>query len=204
MRFKLLIVLMLLLSFAGCAKQEIIQEEQQPIQQEVMEMPKVLFIIAQNNFRDEELLKPKRIVENAGIKVEVASITTKLAKGMLGAEVYPDLAVKDADPDEYEYIIVVGGSGSPTLLNYSEVLDLVSNAKNTAAICLGPIVLAKAGVLEGKKATVFKTSESLAALEDGGATFVDKSLVVDGKLVTANGPGAAEEFGEKLVEIIKG
>jgi len=162
-----------------------------------------LFIIAQKDFRDEELLRPKRILENAGIVVEVASITTELARGVLGAEVMPDLAVEDANADDYEYIVIVGGPGSPSLLNYPEVLDLVSNAKNTAAICLGPMVLAKAGVLEGKRATVFKTSESVAALEEGGATFVDQSLVVDGSLVTANSPQAAEQFGEKLVEMIK-
>ncbi len=204
MRLNLLLVLVVLILLVGCSTQEVVEQEEQPLQEEVMKMSKVLFIIAQKDFRDEELLKPKRILENAGIDVEVASITKELARGVLGAEVMPDLAVKDADAEEYEYIVVVGGSGSPTLLDYPEVLDLVSKAKNTAAICLGPMVLAKAGVLEGKRATVFKTDDSLATLEDGGAVFVDQSIVVDGKLVTANGPGAADQFGQKLVEMIKG
>ena len=204
MRLKLAIVLVILILLVGCSKQEVVEQEQQPLQGEVEELPKVLFIIAQEGFRDEELLRPKRILENAGIDVEVASITTDLARGVLGAEVVPDLSTKDANADDYEYIIVVGGPGSPTLLDYLEVLDLVSNAKNTAAICLGPMVLAKAGVLEGKRATVFKSDDSLAALEEGGAEFVDQSIVVDGSLVTANGPEAADQFGQKLVEMIKG
>jgi protease I len=168
---------------------------------------KALFIIAHTNFQDEELAKPKAILENAGYDVEVASITTDTATGMLGAKVKPDLAIKDANINDYALIVVVGGSGAPELANHPEVLNLLSQAKNNdkkiTAICLGPMVLAKAGVLQGKQATVFSAPESLAVLEQGGAIFVDQSVVVDGNVVTANGPGAAAEFGNELVKLLK-
>jgi protease I len=170
-------------------------------------MPKVLFIIAQTNFRDEELFKPKAILENAGYAVEVASITIDTATGMLGAKVKPDLAIKDANINDYALIVVVGGSGAPELANRPEVLNLLNQAKNNdkkiAAICLGPMVLAKAGVLQGKQATVFKTPDSIAALKNGGAIFVGQDVVVDTDIVTANGPGAAAEFGNELVKLLK-
>ena len=66
------------------------------------------------------------------------------------------------------------------------------------------MVLAKAGVLTGKKATVFKTKESLAALQQGGAEYVEQAVVTDFNLVTANGPEAAEELGNTLVKLLQG
>ena len=162
-------------------------------------MKRVLFIVAQENFRDIELTTPKDILEKGGHKVEIASITTEVAIGADGTRITPDLAVREVNPDNYEYIIVIGGPGTPTLGNYPEVLAVLQKAKNVAAICIAPTILAKAGVLNGIRATVFKTEESVKALEDGGATFVDEDLVVDGKLVTANGPQASEKFGQELL-----
>jgi protease I len=213
----LILVLMTILLSNCTTNQVLSQDKEEPVVLgEVPEqaqrvggenMPKVLFIIAQANFRDEELAKPKAILENAGYDVEVASITTSTAIGMLGARVKPDLAIKDAIINDYVLIVVVGGSGAPELANHPEVLNLLSQAKNNdkkiAAICLGPMALAKAGVLQGKQATVFKTSDSIAALKNGGAIFVDQSVVVDAGLVTANGPGAAAEFGNELVKLLK-
>lgn len=212
-----MLVLILVIILTGCAVQEIVLEEKnQQIQSSVSNQtqviaagntPKVLFIIAQANFRDEELEKPKEILEDAGYRVDVASITTEYALGMMGAIVKPDLAVKDANISNYALIVVVGGGGAPELANHPEVLNLLSQAKSEnkklGAICLGPTVMAKAGVLQGKQATIFKTSESLASLEQGGATFVDQKIVVEPGLVTANGPAAATEFGNELVKLLQ-
>ncbi|MBW2980723.1 DJ-1/PfpI family protein [Candidatus Woesearchaeota archaeon] len=167
---------------------------------------KALMIIAQNNFRDEELTEPKAVLEGAGIEVQVASITTNTAKGMLGMEVTPDLAVKDANVDDYDAIVVIGGAGSPELANHKEVLDLLvdaeSKGKIIGSICMGPTVLAKAGILKGRKATVF--SSGADDVKAGGAVYINQDVVVDGKLVTAVGPAAAKAFGTKLVEVMSG
>ena len=211
--FVFLVLLVILL--VGCTTEQTAPKEEkkaEPVQEQEEIggeiMGKVLFIIAQNNFRDEELAKPKAILERAGYECEVASLTTNTATGMLGARVKPDLAVKDASVDDYDLVVVIGGSGSPELANHNEVLNLLSEAKakgkKLGAICLGPMVLAKAGVLQGKKATVFKTPDSTSALEQGGASFVDKNIVVDVDLVTGNGPGAAEAFGNELVKLLQG
>jgi protease I len=121
--------------------------------------------------------------------------------------VKPDLAVKDVNVSNYDLVVVVGGSGAPSLANYPEVLNLLreasANNQKLGAICLGPEVLAKAGVLQGKQATVFKNTESLAALEQGGAVFVDQKVVVEPNLVTANGPSAATDFGNELVKLLE-
>jgi len=202
---------LLIILLSGCATQQNMPKKEFVKEQEVRGgevMGRVLFIIAQKNFRDEELAKPKQILESAGYECKVASITTGVAQGMLGARVKPDLAVKDARIDDYDLVVVVGGPGSPELASHEEVMSLLRAAKEKnkviGAICLGPMILAKAGVLEGRKATVFKTSESLSALESGGAVLVDQSVVVDGRVVTANGPGAAEGFGNELVKLLRG
>ena len=169
-------------------------------------MGKVLFIIAQDKFRDEELLEPKMEVENAGHEAVVASITAGECKGMLDATVTADLAVKDVNVDDYDVIVVVGGQGALDLLNYPEVLDIIKQAKikdkNLAAICIAPMILAEAGVLQGKKATVYQTPNSMAALDEGGAEMISQDIVVDGKLVTASGPHVAMDFGRKIVEML--
>ena len=60
--------------------------------------------------------------------------------------------------------------------------------------------MAKAGLLKGKKATVFRTADSINELKKGGALISDAPVVVDGEIITGSGPEAAREFGRKIVE----
>ncbi|MEM2874194.1 MAG: DJ-1/PfpI family protein [Candidatus Nanoarchaeia archaeon] len=171
---------------------------------------KALLIIAQKNFRDEELFETREELEKVGISVDVASITTEMAYGMLGKTYMPDLAVKDAKVDAYDAIVVVGGAGSPQLANYPEVIKLLQVAqqkgKLLAAICLGPMVLAKAGVLKKKRATVWTSPafpQSVRALEAGGCKYSTEKLVQDDNLITAFGPDQARQFGRAIAEKLK-
>jgi protease I len=171
---------------------------------------KALMIIAPKGFRDEELFETKEELENAGIKVEVASITKDTCQGMLGKTYKPDLAVKDANVNNYDAIIIVGGAGSPSLANYNEVLDLLRSAqaktKLIAAICLGPMVLAKAGILQGKRATVWSSpafQQSIKTLEAGGAKYTTEKVVQDGTIITAFGPDFARQFGKTIAQKLK-
>lgn len=165
----------------------------------------VLMVIAPNQFRDEELFEPKKVLVEAGAKVSVAACKTGEAKGMLGASVTPELLVSDARAEEYDAIIVVGGMGSPTYLwddaqLHSLLQTLNRTNKVVAAICLSGAALARAGVLSGKRATVYAVPESLDALKSGGATYVKEHVVRDNNVVTADGPDAATEFGRVVVE----
>jgi protease I len=170
-------------------------------------MAKVLMIVAQKNFRDEELLIPKEMLETEGHEVVITSLSRYEATGMLGAKVTPKMAVHEANPSFFDAIVVVGGSGSPALAQSEDVLKLLQNAekqgKIISAICLGPMALAKAGVLAGRKATIFKTEDSLQALKDGGASYTGEDVTVEGKLVTASGPQAANEFARALIDLLK-
>ncbi|MEW6748575.1 MAG: DJ-1/PfpI family protein [Candidatus Micrarchaeota archaeon] len=170
-------------------------------------MAKVLMIIAQKGYKEEELQVPKRIIEGAGHHVKVASLTRMKAVGTRGTEVQPDLAVSEANPDFFDCIVIVGGPGSPSLAESKDVMDLLIAArkkdKQLAAICLGPMALAKSGALTDKKATVFPDRSAIMLLRDSGAQYVQEPVVADTKVITADSPASAEEFGKRLVELLK-
>ncbi|UZE92349.1 MAG: DJ-1/PfpI family protein [Methanosarcinales archaeon] len=167
-------------------------------------MSKVLILIAPKDFRDEEFQESFDACKNAGFDVTVASLTTDVCVGMFGVRVTPDCGIDEVDASQFDAIIVVGGSGTPVLKQYPKVLQIIQNAaaqnKILAAICLGPIVFAKAGVLRGKRATVF--SSGVSEIKSGGAEYVPEPVVIDGNLITADGPDAAARFGETVVKAL--
>ena len=100
-------------------------------------MAKVLMIVAQKGFRDEELFVPKEILERAGHDVKVASLTRQKATGSRGAVVQPDLAVYEANPDFFDCIVVVGGPGSPALSESAEGRELLLGGAEVGAMADG-------------------------------------------------------------------
>jgi protease I len=170
---------------------------------------KVLFVIAPDQFRDEELLEPKRILEAAGARTEIASTKSGVATGMLGAKVMPNLLVKDAKASKYDAVVVVGGMGSPQhLWNHAPLhailRDRAAAGKVVAAICLSGAVLGKAGVAKGRRATCWPDDTAIAALRTAGATYEKTDLVVDGNLLSADGPPTARKFGEAIAKALGG
>jgi len=166
---------------------------------------KALMIIAERNFRDEELLEPKKILEDREIKVTIASTSLQNARGMLGATVKPDILLSSVKVQDYDVIIFVGGSGASQYWNdppaHSIAQKAVQKGKILCAICIAPVTLANAGVLSGKKATVF--SSEISKLEIKGATYTGKPVQVEGKIITGEGPQSAEQFGEAIVKVLE-
>ncbi|GAH23498.1 unnamed protein product [marine sediment metagenome] len=166
---------------------------------------KALMIIAERNFRDEELLEPKKILEDREIKVTIASTSLQDSRGMLGATVKPDLLLSSVKVQDYDVIIFVGGGGASQYWNdplaHSIAQKAVQKDKILGAICIAPVTLANAGVLSGKKATVF--SSEIGKLETKGATYTGKPVQVEGKIITGEGPQSAEQFGETIVKALE-
>ncbi|NLA30557.1 MAG: hypothetical protein GX880_01880, partial [Methanomicrobiales archaeon] len=105
----------------------------------------LLFAIAPERFRDEELDIPKRMFEEAGIGIDIASTAPGTCTGMLGAALEASLAFGDVNPDNYAGIVIVGGTGSEDHLWGSEELQRLTRlffeqGKVIAAICLAPVV----------------------------------------------------------------
>ncbi len=167
---------------------------------------KVVMIIASRNFRDEELQIPKNILEKEGVEVKIASSSRDVATGMLGATVKPDLLINEIKVKEYEAIIFVGGTGASSYWNdpvaHFIAQEAIKESKILCAICIAPVTLANAGVLKGKKATVWPTEQH--RLKAKGALYTGKKVEVDGNIITASGPQAAEEFGKTIVKALIG
>ena len=167
---------------------------------------KVLMVIAKNNFRDEEYAEPRLALESAGAAVTVASSSLKVAEGMLGMKVKPDILIGSVIEEDYDGIVFVGGCGAKEYFD-SPVAHKLAQAfftkgKLTSAICIAPAALANAGILKGKRATAFPSSES--ALTSHGAIVTGEPVSVDGTVVTGVGPEAAKEFRRKLVKVLEG
>jgi protease I len=172
------------------------------------ETKKAVMIIAFREFRDAEYFVPKEVLEKEGIEVKTASNKLGIAIGADGGDTKVDLLVSQINVSDFDAIVFVGGPGCLKNLDnqdsYRVAKEAISQNKVLAAICISPTILAKAGVLKGKKATVWTdfTKSQAKILEKEGAVFENKSLVIDGKIITANGPKVAAEFGKAIVKML--
>ncbi len=171
---------------------------------------KIAMIIAFRNFRDEEYFIPKEVFEKAGAQVTTVSTAVGMAIGSHGGEAEVTSTIDDLDVKSYDAIVFVGGPGSHHLLEDAQVHRIAQEAvkenKVVAAICFAPAILARAGILFGRKATVWSSEIDKTAvkiLQEEGALYRQEPVVVDGKIVTARGPEVAKDFGERVLEVLK-
>ncbi|MBI5079335.1 DJ-1/PfpI family protein [Candidatus Wolfebacteria bacterium] len=174
-------------------------------------MANVLFVIAKKDFRDIEYFAPKAILEEAGHNVKIVSNGNagEIAVGADGGKAEIDMNIKDAKAGDFDAVVFVGGPGALENLDneqsYSLAKEAIAEKKLLAAICIAPVILAKAGVLKNRKATVWVSPSDKSGIEilkNQGAVYVDKYLVQDNDIITADGPKSAEEFGEKLLTFL--
>jgi len=169
-------------------------------------LKKIIFILAHRDFRDEEYFVPKDILASAGFEIKTASNKTGVAIGADGGEIKVDFLVSEINPADFDAVVFVGGPGCLKSLDnedsYRIARETLVKGKLLAAICISPVILAKAGVLRGKKATVWTSSmdkSAIKVLQDNGVIYQDEPVVVDGKIITGSGPAAAEAFGRKII-----
>lgn len=169
-------------------------------------MPKkILMVIAKNNFRDEEYFEPKKVFEENNLDVTTASSERGKCRGKLGGEADADISLRETESKDYDAVVFVGGPGTEEYFNNTKALSLAQDfaqaGKITAAICIAPVILANAGILSGKKATVYESGvEQITAK---GAEYTKKDVEVDGNIITACGPAAAKLFGQTIVSALK-
>src|SRR5574340_1046689 len=132
------------------------------------------------------------LLRRAGVEVVSGGLRPGTVKASRGVQLVPDAALDAVLHDDYDMVVLPGGMpGAANLKQDGSILDLLKNmaaaGKYTAAICAAPMVLAEAGVLEGKQAT------SYPGFLDGrtGITLSAEAVVRDGKVLTSRGPGTA-------------
>jgi protease I len=164
---------------------------------------KVLMVIPHTQFRDEEFFEPKRILETEAATVTVASGSVRTCHGAKGGTIQSQIAIADAKADEYDALVLCGGTSVPDFFwndkKLAELAAAMSAAgKVVAAISLSTVVLAKAKLLTGKKATVYFLPQAIQELKAGGATYVSEPLIVQDKLILAEGPTESTKFAEAI------
>ncbi|MCX8158167.1 MAG: DJ-1/PfpI family protein [Candidatus Diapherotrites archaeon] len=194
------IILFIFFLFTGCVQNSFEEDSNM-----VLKNKNVVMVIAPGNFRDEELFKPKEILEKAGVNVKVASLERGTYIGKLGSKADATLSLNEISVNDFDAIIFVGGPGASIYFDNNKALSLANDfykkGKVVGAICIAPSILANSGILSGKKATAFPSEES--NIKKRGAIFTGNSVEVDGKIITANGPDAAKSFGEQIVKLLK-
>ncbi|MBS3118776.1 DJ-1/PfpI family protein [Candidatus Woesearchaeota archaeon] len=115
-----------------------------------------------------------------------------------------DIDLSKADSKNFDGIIFVGGPGAEIYFEDKKCHELArkfyKENKVVAAICIAPSILANTGLLEGKRATAFPSQEGHLVMKR--AKFKQTEVVVDGKIVTANGPKASRQFGEEIAKLL--
>jgi len=201
----IIIILVGVLVYQNLGKKLEVLPEEKPMVEKTLEGKKIAIIIAFRDFRDEEYFTPREILEKAGTEIKTVSNEIGTAIGADGGEVEIDFLVSELNSADFDAVIFIGGPGCLKNLDnedsYKIAREAVSQDKVLGAICIAPTILAKAGVLSGKKATVWTSPMDKSAvkiLKDNGAVFEQKSVVADGKIITGSGPEAAEEFAMKI------
>jgi len=167
-------------------------------------MSKVAVMLAEG-FEEGEALTIVDILRRANIECHTVSTAGEKVSGCHDIVVKADSIISD-DVKEYDMVVLPGGlPGATNLRDDDRVIKLLKEmnqaGKFVCAMCAAPIVLGKAGVLEGKNFTAYVGYDE--KIETTGS-FKEDSVVVDGNLVTSRGPATAYAFAYKLVDVLGG
>ncbi len=168
-------------------------------------MAKEIFILIENEFRDEEAIYPYYRFKEAGYDVRVVGPEKdKEYRGKFGLVLKSDLSASQADLDNVSAIIIPGGNAPDKMRINKHMVELVRRAslegKVIATICHGGWMLVEADVLKGKKVTGYKAIST--DLKNAGAEYIDSEVVVDGNLVTSRIPGDLPSFCSSILKLI--
>jgi protease I len=163
--------------------------------------------LATDGVEEVEYTEPRKAVEGAGGTAELLSLDTgkiQAVNHMDKGGTYPvDRLVRDADPGDYDALVLPGGVANPDFLRTDAdavqfVRGFMESGKPVAAICHGPWTLVEAGVVSGRTLTSWPSLRT--DLANAGATWVDEQVHVDGNLITSRKPDDLKAFSEALLD----
>ncbi len=166
----------------------------------------MVYVLLGAGFEEMEAVAPVDIMRRAGIDVKYAGIGGDMITGGNGITLRADVRVEDIDLEKIEMIVLPGGLGGVNSIGasvaaVSAVRYAAANGRFIAAICAAPALLGKLGLLEGVRAVCYPgMEEEMTGAQSAGSVKAFR----DGRFITGQAPGAAIEFGLKLVEVLLG
>ena len=166
----------------------------------------MIAILLGNGFEESEALVPTDLLRRAGAEVALVGLDDLQVTSSHGIRVTADLTLAELDRDAVEMLVLPGGLGGVDAIQANgHALALIQHCYDTgrwlAAICAGPTILARMGLLDRRSAVCYPGME-----DEMGSAVVDKgaSVVVDGHIITGRAAGSAFDFGLRLVAVLKG
>ena len=147
------------------------------------------------------------LLRRADITVVTAGLDREPVRASRGVVLLPDTTLEEVLDQEFDMIVLPGGlPGADNLNNdpriHQLLREMAAQGKFTCAVCAAPVVLAKAGLLAGKRATSYPGLLDKMGLRD--VTCTGATVERDGKVITSRGPGTAMDFALTLIEALKG
>jgi len=171
---------------------------------------KKIAIVVENGFEQVEMTEPRAALEDAEARTVLVSPAGDKVKGWnevkWGTSYRVDLPLEEADPEEFDALLLPGGVMNPDKLRQNpQAISFVKHffdvGKPVAAICHGPWTLIDAGVVRGRRLTSYSSIKT--DLINAGADWVDEEVVVDHGLVTSRKPSDIPAFNRKMLEEFK-
>lgn len=166
----------------------------------------MVYILLADGFEEAEAIVPADLLRRAGAEVALVGVTGRVVTGAHGIAVACDLELEQVERTQMELLMLPGGLGGVQNIGASSAaMELIQSAAESgcyvAAICAAPSLLGTLGLLNGRKAVCYPGMEETMGTVDAQRGH---SVVADGRFITGEGPGAAFDFGLKLVETLKG
>jgi protease I len=168
---------------------------------------KRIAFVATDGVEQVELTEPWKAVQQEGGKPELISLESGEIQGfnhLDKADSFKvDKAISDANPDDYDNLVLPGGVANPDALRMSDevvsfVRDFFDKGKPVAVICHGPWTIVEADVVKGMTLTSWPSLKT--DIRNAGGNWVDEEVVVDKGLVTSRKPDDLPAFNAKLIE----
>jgi protease I len=166
-------------------------------------------ILATDGFEQVELTEPRKALHQAGAATEVVSPKEGKVRGWKfkdwGDEVLVEQALDDADPKDYDALLLPGGVINPDALRMQPkavafVKAFFDSDKPVAAICHGPWTVLEAGAARGRRLTSWPSLKT--DLKNAGANWVDEEVVQDGNLITSRKPDDIPAFSREMIRVL--
>jgi len=163
---------------------------------------KIIVVLA-DGFEEIEAITPIDVWRRLGFEVVLAGLDGLEATGSHQIKVRAELLLKDCRAQDFDAVFLPGGMpGAMNLYHSDSVRNLVKNINDrggaVSAICAAPIVLAKAGLLTGRRFTMYPGFDDYL----DGSKPTGQLAEADGNIVTGRGAGAAFAFAAKLAQVL--